>query len=99
MSTLTIRAVVAIGALALAAPSAALAQQPTLQFDRAATPTVRTWGSRARATRPADRWISSSSAISIRAPDTRPPPTPPERSAGPPSSTSADLLLAEDQEP
>jgi hypothetical protein len=34
MSTLTTRVVGVIGALALAAPSAALAQQPTLQFDR-----------------------------------------------------------------
>jgi hypothetical protein len=34
MSTFTIGAFGAIGALALAAPSAALAQQPTLQFDR-----------------------------------------------------------------
>ena len=34
MSTFTMRAVGAIGALALAAPATALAQQPTLQFDR-----------------------------------------------------------------
>jgi len=34
MSRFTIGAVVAIGALALTAPTAALAQQPTLQFDR-----------------------------------------------------------------
>jgi hypothetical protein len=34
MSRFTIRAVGVIGALALAAPSAALAQQPALQFDR-----------------------------------------------------------------
>jgi hypothetical protein len=34
MSTFTMRAVGAIGALALTAPAAALAQQPTLQFDR-----------------------------------------------------------------
>ena len=34
MSIFTMRAVGAIGALALAAPAAALAQQPTLQFDR-----------------------------------------------------------------
>ena len=34
MSTFTIRAVGTIGALALAAPATALAQQPTLQFDR-----------------------------------------------------------------
>ena len=34
MSTFTMRAVAAIGAVALAAPAIALAQQPTLQFDR-----------------------------------------------------------------
>ena len=88
MSTFTMRAVGAIGALALAAPAAAAAQQPTLQFDRGCYTDGQDMAFTGAGYTPGgqvDLLFASDLELRGATPAT---PTPPERSTGPSSSTT-----------